>query len=114
MPCSIDAPEACSSGLSPACWFLSSALPDPWSLFALLRRPEGLRARPDSAGSAAGVGVSLRCCNGGISITTSACVDRVGWEALAEGIFVTACPRCGVEWRRRAAAWASWVADVRR
>ncbi len=95
LPCSIDAPEACSSGLSPVCWFLSVLLPDPFLWSELPRRPEGLLARPDSAGSVTGGGVWLRPCSGGISMTTSSLVDRGGCEVLAEGIFVTACPRCG-------------------
>lgn len=93
--CRIDASAACSSRLSPVCWFLSAGLPDPVLRSGLSRRRDGLGARRDSAGSAAGVGVWLRCCSGGISITNSAFVDRAGWEARAEGIFVTACPRCG-------------------
>lgn len=93
--CRIDASAACSGGLSPGCWFLSAALPDPVLRSGLSRPRDGLGAKRDSAGFAAGVGVWLGCCSGGISITNSAFVDRAGWEALAEGIFVTACPRCG-------------------
>lgn len=93
--CGIDASAACSNGLSPVCWFLSAALPDPVSRSGLPRRPDGLRARPDSAGSAAGVGVWLGCCSGDISITNSVFVERAGWEVLAKGVFITACPRCG-------------------
>lgn len=93
--CRIDASAACSGGLSPGCWFLSAALPDPVLRSGLSRPRDGLGAKRDSAGFAAGVGVWLGCCSGGISITNSAFVDRAGWEALAEGIFVTACPRWG-------------------
>lgn len=93
--CRIDASAACSSGLSPVCWFLSAALPDPVLRSGLSRRRDGLGARRDSAGFAGGVGAALCCCGCGMSITTSAFVDRAGWGALAEGIFVTACPRCG-------------------
>ncbi len=64
---------------------------------ALLRRIAGLRSRPDSAGAAGGCRVCSCSCNGGISITTSAPLRCSGWDVLVEGIFVTACPRCGLK-----------------
>lgn len=87
--------SACSSGLSPPCWFMSAALPDFVPRSGLLRRPDGLGARRDNAGFPAGVGAVLCCCGGAMSITTSVSVGRGGWEALAEGVFITACPRFG-------------------